>query len=250
MNCLVIDDNPSDRELLCARIDQTAGLSLIASFDLGLPALEFIQHNKQVYLIFLDIEMPDISGLYFLDLLPQVHSHLIVFTSGHTGSAILGINQHDQVIGFLKKIYPYQEFFQVIQKARRLTLEKNVNNTLHNKLLENSTTVFIKTSFNRKERYERIDLNELLFIKSDRNYIHLLTDKNEYLVKNSLSDIEKQLFKKSFIRVHKSYLVNLARIRRVEVKQLIMDDGNTVPISETYRSNLINRLSELSIEDK
>jgi len=250
MKCVVVDDNPSDRDLLCSMINRTPGMSLITSFDLGLTALEFLQHNKHVDIIFLDIEMPDISGLYFLDLLPEGHPHLIVFTSGHTSSAILGINQYTQVIGFLEKIYSYQEFFQVVQKARRLLLQKNNLKRFLDKHMVDSDLVFIKTSFNRKERYERINLNELLFIKSDRNYVHLVTSNKEYLVKRSMSEMEQQLSKKNFIRVHKSFLINLQSIRGVEVKQLFMDDGKSVPISETYRSILLQKLGEMSIEDK
>jgi len=250
MNCVVIDDNPADRDLLCNRIKQTPNVSLTASFDLGLPALEFLQRNKQVNLIFLDIEMPDISGLYFLDLLPEGHAHLIVFTSAHTSSAILGINQHAQVIGFLEKIYSYQAFFQVIQKAHRLLLPKNNIENFHDQPFVDRDLVFIKTSFNRKERYERINLNDLIFIRSDRNYVHLVTYDKEYMVKRSMSEMEQQLSKKSFIRVHKSFLINLQRIRRVEVKQLLMDNGKTAPISETYRSTIFQKLGEMSIEDK
>lgn len=249
MKCLVVDDNPSDQELLCTRINQTPELSLVASFDLGLDALEFLKQNKQIDLIFLDIEMPDISGLYFLELLPNGHSCLTVFTSGHTDAAILGINQHDRVIGFLEKIYSYQEFFQVIQKARRL-LSQHTDRDPTQQILKGKETVFIKTSFNRKERYERIELNDLLFIQSERNYVHLVTDQNEYLLKNALSDLERQLHKQSFIRVHKSYLINLKRIRRIEAKQIIMDGGKVVPISETYRSDLIQHVNDLSIKDR
>jgi len=249
MNCVVIDDNPSDQDLLCAMIDQTPGISMISSFDLGLPALEFLKHNKQADLIFLDIEMPDISGLYFLELLPNTHSYLIIFTSGHTDTAILGINQHDQVIGFLEKIYSYQEFYRVIQKARRLLSQGNFPETNH-QISKDNETVFIKTSFNRKERYERINLNDLLFIQSERNYVHLVTDRNDYLVKNSLSDMQQQLHNKSFVRVHKSFLINLQRIQRIEAKQVLMDNEIAITVSETYRPDLIQRVSEFSIEDK
>ncbi len=249
MNCVVIDDNPADRDLLCAMIDQTPGISLISSFELGLTALEFLKQNNPVDLIFLDIEMPDISGLYFLELLPNTHSCLTVFTSGHTAPAILGINQYDQVIGFLEKIYSYQEFFRVIQKARRLLSQGNFSDTNH-PILKEKETVFIKTSFNRKERYERISLYDLLFIRSERNYVHLVTDNNEYLIKNSLSDMERQLHSKNFIRVHKSYLINLQRICRIEAKQVLMDNENAVPVSETYRPDLIQHVSGFSIEDK
>jgi len=249
MNCVVIDDNPADRDLLCAMIDQTPGICLISSFELGLPALEFLKQNNPVDLIFLDIEMPDISGLYFLELLPNTHSYLIIFTSGHTAPAILGINQHDQVIGFLEKIYSYQEFYRVIQKARRLLSQGNFPETNHH-ISKDKETVFIKTSFNRKERYERIELNDLVFIRSERNYVHLVTDNNDYLVKNSLSDMERQLHSKSFIRIHKSYLINLQRIRRIEAKQVLMDNEIAITVSETYRPDLIKRVSEFSIEDK
>jgi len=249
MNCVVVDDNPTDRDLLCSMIKQTPCITLVRSFELGLPALEFLQQNNPVDLIFLDIEMPDISGLYFLELLPKTHSCHIVFTSGHTAPAILGINQYDQVIGFLEKIYSYKEFYFVIQKAQRLLSQGNFPDTSH-PVLKEKETVFIKTSYNRKERYERVDLNDLLFIRSERNYVHLITDNNEYLIKNSLTDMERQLRSKSFIRVHKSFLINLQRIRRIEAKKVLMDNEIVIPVSGMYRPDLIHRVNGFAIEDK
>ncbi|WPP51762.1 LytR/AlgR family response regulator transcription factor [Catalinimonas niigatensis] len=252
LHCLVVDDQPASSEVLCRYIERTKGLQLAGSFSDGLVAFDYLKTSPDLHLIFLDVEMPMINGF---DLLAMINQHdssllpLVILTTGHAQYAAQGY-YFDRVAGFLQKVVSYPSFLSMVEKARRVLTENDVSKIIHDQILAERDMVFIKTSFNRKERYERIDLNELLFIKSDRNYIHLVTDKNEYLVKNSLSDIEKQLFKKSFIRVHKSYLVNLARIRRVEVKQLFMDGGKTVPISETYRSNLVSRLSELSIEDK
>lgn len=252
LHCLVVDDQPDSSEVLCRYIERTKGLQLAASLSDGLAALDYLQAHPELHLVFLDVEMPLINGFDLLAMIDQRENSmlpLVILSTGHVHYAAQGYH-FDRVVGFLQKIVRYPSFLAMVEKACRTLTENKPHKRVNHQLPGSSNTVFIKTSFNRKERYERIDLIDLLFIKSDRNYVHLLTSDKEYLVKSALTDIEQQLFNKGFIRVHKSYLVNLARIRRVEVKQILMDDGRIVPISETYRSNLIGRLSQSSIEDK
>lgn len=252
LKCLVVDDQPDSGEILCRYIERTNDLQLATSLSDGLAAFDYLQTHPDLDLIFLDVEMPMINGFDLLAMINQKESRrlpLVILTTGNIHYAAQGYH-FDRIVGFLQKVVSYPDFLSMVEKAQRILRETTLYKTTHHQILGGDGTFFIKTSFNRKERYERINLNDLLFIKSDRNYVHLLTSENKYLVKNSLTDIEKQLFSKSFIRVHKSYLVNLFRIRRVEVKQLIMDGGKLVPISDTYRSNLINKLGNSSIEDK
>ena len=251
MNCMIVDDSPGDRELLSNYIQQTPDLELVASFEQGLPALNAVPEQPNLDLIFLDIDMPDISGLDFLQALRSPWLPLVVFTSGHTKEAIRGINEHGRVVGFLEKIFTYPHFFRVVQKVQRLLHSYDTSSSFHALASSsNHTTMFVKTAYNRKERYEQINLAELVFIKSERNYARLVTSHTELLVKHGLGELEKKFSSQGFLRVHKSYVVNLAGVRRLEGSQLWLTNEQTIPVSDSYRATLLERISGFLVEDR
>lgn len=250
MQCIIVDDNPSDRDLLSSYIQRTPDLKLVAAFEQGLPALKAVQDLSDLDLIFLDIDMPDISGLDFLQAMHVPLLPLVVFTSGHTQVAIKGINEHGRVVGFLEKIFTYPHFFRVVQKVRRLLPSYEANHSFHLTSSDNQTTLFVKTAYNRKERYERVNISELLFIKSERNYVHLVTAHNELVVKHRLGDLEKKFSRQGFLRVHKSYVVNLTNFHRLDGSQLYLSNGQIIPVSSSFRPSLLKCMSEFSVEDR
>jgi DNA-binding LytR/AlgR family response regulator len=249
--CIIVDDQPASCDILSRYIQRTEGLQLSACFSDGLAAIAYLQMHPEVSFLFLDVEMPGISGFDLLSLIQQNLNYplpLVILSTGHVQYATKGYH-YDRVVGFLEKVIDYPSFLMMVEKARRILKNNTRSESTTHQFYDDKHSIFIKTSYNRKERYERVYLQELHFIQGDRNYIRLVSSSKEYVLKHLLGGLEKQLDPKRFVRVHKSYIVNLSRIHRIEGKEIIMEDGKAVPLSDSYRPELMHRISQVSIED-
>lgn len=258
LKSIIIDDHRASIQILSTYIENTEGIELISSFEDPLSALHYLRQNRQINLIFLDIEMPDLSGLDFLSILSNSNQDavpsMVIFATGHSLHAVSGLNQYDTVIGCLQKIYTYKNFQEVVQKAQRLlplyeskmpagTKAQNVERI-------NNRHMFVKTCINKREKYERLHLHDLLYAKSERNYVALISTNTRHLVRCPLHQIEHQLAKDTFVRIHHSYLINFHRIRLIEARHVVLDNQVSLPISDKYRTELIRRISACLVQDR
>jgi DNA-binding LytR/AlgR family response regulator len=226
ISCVAIDDEPKALEVIQRYCQKTNLLSLKASFREPVKAIEFLQREK-VDLIFLDINMPDISGM---QLVPTLSPRpLIIFTTAYSNHAVESYELN--ALDYLLKPITFERFLAAVNKATA---------ALPSKIITGKSADSIISIKSGPQTY-RVKLSEILYLEKEGNYITVhLKDKN-ILIRENISDIFELVPSEDFIRVHKSYVVSVRHITMIEVHQLIIN-GEKIPIGSTYRDPLRERL--------
>jgi two-component system, LytTR family, response regulator LytT len=222
---LAIDDEPLALQLVEGYIKKTPFLELAGSFDNPLSAMEFIEH-EQVDLLFLDIQMPDLTGTDFARIL--VNGPKIIFTTAYEKYALESYKL--DAVSYLLKPFEYEEFLEAAQKAKRLIdLEQKA---AASQLESNSEFLFLKSDY----KIRRINFNDILYIEGLKDYVKvfLVGEHRPVLSLSSLKIMEEKLPTTKFMRVHRSFIVNLDRIQTIERMRIIF--GETyIPVSDQYK---------------
>jgi DNA-binding LytR/AlgR family response regulator len=221
---LAIDDEPLALQLVSGFVQKTPFLELKGSFDNPVPALEYLKEND-ADLIFLDIHMPDITGTAFAEQLDKRVK--IVFTTAHDRYAVEGFRL--RAVDFLLKPFSYEDFLLSAQRAKYLIeLEKHSNEVQ----TSDDSYIFLKSDY----KIFRVNFRDILYIEGLKEYIRvfLLSDAKPILSINTLKNIETRLPSNSFMRVHRSYIVNLEHIRTIE-RQRIIFGKVAIPVTDQYK---------------
>jgi len=234
MDCIIIDDDKVSRLLVEKYIGKTDFLNLLASFDSAVEAINNLDRYKGVDLIFLDIEMPDMTGIEFIKInenLPQV-----VIISAREKYAVEAI-EYD-VTDYLLKPISYARFFKAATKAKRkYEDERNLNK---------STGVFVKETAGN---FVRIKYDEIFWIEALENYIAITTSINKYTIHCTMKSIEKQLPENNFIRIHRSFIVNINKIEAIEDNSLVFtveNEKHKIPIAKNNKEELMQKINIIS----
>lgn len=224
INAIAIDDEPLALQLVTGYIERTPGLTLAGSFDNPLDAIEFL-NREYVDLVFVDIQMPDLSGLEFTRSLAK--GPKVIFTTAYEKYALEGFRL--DVIDYLLKPFSYEEFLKAVQKALRLIkLEKEVPEQVDT----NNEFLFLKSDY----KIRRIDFNDILYIEGLKDYVKVFTRNSDRPILSlvTLKLLETKLPGSKFMRVHRSFIVNLERIDTIERSRIVF--GKTyIPVSEQYK---------------
>jgi DNA-binding LytR/AlgR family response regulator len=226
MTCIVIDDEPKALEVIERYCQKTGLVSLKATFREPLKAIEFLNREK-VDLIFLDINMPDISGMHLLQTLSP--RPLIIFTTAYSQYAVESYELN--AVDYLLKPITFERFLLAINKAAAALGSKNTTG------MDEGAAVFIKSG---PQTY-RVKVSEILYLEKNGNYITVHAKDGNILIRENMGDIFDLVPAADFIRVHKSYVVGIRHISMIEVHQLIVN-GEKIPIGSTYRDSLRERL--------
>ena len=226
ITCIAVDDEPKALEVLKRYCEKTSLVSLKETFREPVKAIEFLQREK-VDLIFLDISMPDISGLQLVQTLSP--GPLIIFTTAYRNYAVESYEVN--ALDFLLKPIAFERFMVAINKATAAILPKNATVT------EDEATVLIKSG---PQAY-RVKLADILYLEKDRNYLTVHVKDKQILIRENMSDIFELVPAAGFVRVHKSYVVAIRHITMIEMHQLTIN-GEKIPIGVTYRESLRARL--------
>jgi len=226
ITCIAIDDEPKALEVLKRYCEKTSLVSLKETFREPVKAIEFLQREK-VDLIFLDISMPDISGLQLVQTLSP--APLIIFTTAYRNYAVESYDVN--ALDFLLKPIAFERFLVALNKATAAILSKNATVT------EDEATVLIKSG---PQAY-RVKLADILYLEKDRNYLTVHVKDKQILIRENMSDIFELVPAAGFVRVHKSYVVAIRHITMIEMHQLTIN-GEKIPIGVTYRESLRARL--------
>jgi len=222
---IAIDDEPLALQLVNSYIAKTPFLELLSSFDNPLDAMDFLSDNP-VDLIFLDIHMPDLSGIEFTRLLENRPK--IVFTTAYEKYALEGFKL--EAVDYLLKPFSYEEFLKAAKKAEKLIrLEKASE---HEEIEANSEFLFLKSEY----KIRRINFNEILYIEGLKDYVkvYLQNETKPILSLNSLKSLETKLPESKFMRVHRSFIVNLDKIETIERSRIVF--GKTyIPVSDQFK---------------
>src|SRR3984957_16834944 len=226
MTCIAIDDEPKALEVI-ERYCQKIGLATLkATFREPLKAIGFLNREK-VDLIFLDINMPDISGIQLLQTLSP--RPLIIFTTAYSQYAVESYDLN--ALDYLLKPITFERFLMAINKAAAALSSKNTTG------MDEDAAVFIKSG---PQTY-RVKVADILYLEKDGNYITVhLKDKN-ILIRENMNDVFEIIPAAAFVRVHKSFVVAIKHITMIEIHQLIIN-GEKIPIGSTYREQLRIRL--------
>lgn len=222
---IAIDDEPLAMQLVNGYISKTPFLELVASFDNPIDAMEFLDENS-VDLIFLDIQMPDLTGIEFTRLLENRPK--IVFTTAYEKYALEGFKL--EAVDYLLKPFGYDEFLKAAKKAEKLIRLERAG---HKEEIEaNNEFLFLKSEY----KIRRINFNEIKYIEGLKDYVkvYLQNEPKPILSLNSLKSLEAKLPESKFMRVHRSYIVNLEKIDIIERSRIVFGKIY-IPVSEQYK---------------
>jgi len=226
IKCLAIDDEPLALQQISSYIDKTPFLEKVALCNSALEALDYLANNE-VDLMFVDINMPDLNGMDFVKSLEQKPQ--VIFTTAYSDYAFEGF-QVDALDYILKPI-GYDLFLKSANKAKTwFELNRKQNETIQT----TPDYLFVKSEY----KLIRILLSEIKYIESANEYIqiHLINDKPVTTLVR-LKAIEELLPKDKFMRVHRSFIVNLDRIKVIEHNRIVFDQKVLIPIGEQYKNN-------------
>ena len=225
LNCLIVDDEPLARQQIESYVGRVPFLHLVVSVRNPVIAAEVLK-DEPVDLIFLDIKMPQMSGIEFLknnDIFQQV-----IFITAFPEYAIEGFEL--EVTDYLAKPVTFERFLKASEKA----LAK-VSGSQTIKSIDNQRDfLYVKCN----QRFEKIRIDDILFIESMLNYVNIITKTNKYTVYSSLKAIEDSLPADKFLKVHKSYLVAIAQVNTIENNHVHIGE-HVLPVSRANRKNVL-----------
>jgi len=230
-SCLVADDEPLAITILEKYIVQIDFLTLVGKCSNSMEVLAFINSNE-VDILFLDIQMPGLSGIQLLKTLKK--SPMVILTTAFSNYAVE--SYEFGVVDYLLKPISFERFIKSINKV----INTKGNQTTHNSesIQKQNETLFYK----EKGIVKSINLNDVLFFSANGNYINIHLAENQILISETMKNLESQVQSKQFIRIHKSYTVNISAIQKII--------GNTVyimkyelPIGETFKQSVLTKLN-------
>lgn len=230
MRCVIVDDEPLVRELLEDNIDQLPFLELVTSCKNALEAMDILQ-KQPVDLIFLDIQMPRLSGLQLLQSLD--HPPLAIIISAYEKYAVEGFNL--QVVDYIVKPFSFERFVKACNRAAELF---PVRKSIISPETAKNNDFFVNVEYS----HVKIVASDINYIESYKDYIkiYLSSAVKPVVTRMSLKSIEAKLPAGAFIRTHKSFLVAMAKITMIK-RDLVCIGSTEIPVSETFREN-INRV--------
>jgi DNA-binding LytR/AlgR family response regulator len=225
IKCIAIDDEPLALKQIASYIQKTPFLELVAQCQSAFEAMDALKAND-VQLMFIDINMPDLSGMDFVKSLSK--KPFVVFTTAYSEYAVEGF-QVDAVDYLLKPI-SYSSFLKAANKVNGIVGSSSNNQT--DTIQATANHLFVKSEY----KLIRIELADIKYIESMHEYvrIHLINDK-PIMTLTSMKSIEEQLPSDRFMRVHRSYIVNLERIKVIERNRIIFDTNIYIPVSDQYK---------------
>jgi DNA-binding LytR/AlgR family response regulator len=235
MKCLVADDDP----LVCATVEEflsrIEGIEFCVQAHDGVTALNLISTGG-FDAVFLDLQMPGLDGESLLRAMPKGIPVVVI-----SASTEFGARSYDfDIADYLEKPIEFPRFFQAVKKVRERRARAKETPTAPGAASIETSEIFVKDG----TRIRRIDLQRLLFVKAESNYVDFVTPEQSIMTLMSLKKAEEML-PSDFIRIHRSYLVNKNQITRIE-DGCVFVGKHKLPISQSYRDELISRLKIVS----
>ncbi|WP_026777571.1 LytTR family DNA-binding domain-containing protein [Polaribacter sp. Hel_I_88] len=234
MKCIIIDDEKMARVITSTLCNQISDLIVVEEFSNAIQAIKFLNENS-VDLIFLDIHMPDFNGLDFIKTLKDPPK--IILTTSDPQFAIEAF-EYDFIIDYLLKPLELTRFKKAIDKAERKSITKASTTSKTTKESDNDFYV------NIDRRLIKIDLPSIYLIEAKGDYINIKTEDKNYTVHSTLKKIEEKLPESLFLKVHRSYIINIKKIIDIEDNSVLIK-RDVVPVSRSKRPELMKRLDLL-----
>ena len=237
-----MDDEPLALDIIESYISKLPFLKLVKTCSSATEAMQVLQ-QEQIDLMFLDIEMPELTGIQFLNILKQ--QPLIIFTTAYPDYALEGFNQ--DAVDYLLKPIPFDRFLKAVTKAQERLQGKG-------KATESSATasapaapeqdfMFVKADY----KTIRVDFKDILWIEGLKDYIIIQTKDQKIITLLSMNKMMEKLPESKFMRVHRSFIVSLQKIDSIE-KSRIRIGNKEIPIGEVYKENFLKWVEENNIQ--
>lgn len=233
IRCLLVDDEPIALRVLRSHLEKIGDVEVVASCTNPLEALR-IAGDNDVDLIFLDIEMPELSGIGFVESLTA--PPLFVFTTAHRNYAVQGFEL--EAVDYLLKPIGFPRLHRAVERYRWLTAAKE---GVPEGIGTDASPAHINVRVDR--RTVRIDVRDIAYAESLRDYVIIHTRSDRYMTKLRLTDLAAELEPHGFVRLHRSYVAPVARIESFTSTEVQIGDA-VLPISRSYRRDVLDRLSE------
>ena len=229
INCIIVDDEQPAIDVLVHYVAQTPHLTLAGCFTNPVDALQLLGEQK-IDLIFLDIQMPELSGIDFIRTIHRKSK--VILTTAYSEFALEGYELY--VVDYLMKPIRFPRFLAAVQKAIEQVAATNAN--------QPETTeddyIFVKTE--SKGKLLKINLGEIDFIESSKNYMIVHQGGQKTMVNTSMKELEERLPKKQFIRVHKSFIIPISKLTGIEGNLVKLKDVSAeIQIGENYKAELM-----------
>lgn len=239
INCIIVDDEPHAIEVLEHYIKQTPHLQLVTAFTNPIEALQVLTQRK-IDLVFLDIHMPEISGIDFIKAIQGKTK--VILTTAYSEFALEGYEL--SVVDYLLKPIRLPRFLAAVQKAVEQITSQH-ESTLRTE--NNDDYIFVKTE--SKGKLLKINLDDIDFIESMKNYVAIHRGGQKTLVYTSMKDLEERLPKKQFIRVHKSFIIPVSGITGIEGNLVRLKNVSAeILIGENYKAELMEIIKKKMIQ--
>lgn len=228
INCIAVDDEPLALNILEDYIKKIPYLELKQTFTSGLACMEFLKTNK-VDLLFLDIQMEELSGIQLLKVLKERPE--VIFTTAYHDYALQGFDL--DVADYLLKPISFERFLMAVDKVyEKITLKKMpaMLSSDSGPRTPEKDFIFVKTEF----RLQKVCLSDILYIEGMGDYVRIVTNKERIMTLQSFKKVESVLPEPRFVRVHRSYMIALDKISSVERNRIRIGD-QLIPVGENYR---------------
>ncbi|MEE1962247.1 two component transcriptional regulator, LytTR family [Flagellimonas taeanensis] len=232
LKCIIVDDEPLAREVLQEYVQVIDHLELVCTVENALE-LDQMLEKQAIDLIFLDIQMPYLTGLDFLKVRHDLP--MVIITTAFPNYALDGFRF--DVIDYLLKPITFNRFFKAVTKAVRYHSFK-LGTKEPTEAAPEQPYFFVKCD----GRYQKIYTSEILFVKALENYVLIHTTSDKHMSLMPLKTIEENLDTEAFIRVHKSYIVPISKIRSLENHELILEEGHKIPVSRNYAKQVQDKV--------
>lgn len=228
LNCIIADDEPIARQILENYVDAIPYLNLVASCKNAFEVLGILQ-EKEIDILFLDINMPKLSGLSLLKTLQKRPN--VIITTAYPEYAIEGFEL--SVTDYLVKPFSLERFMQAVQKVNKKAVIKTTT-VIQEK--ETTNSIFVKSD----KKIIKLNFNEIYYAEAYGNYVKIFADKM-ILTPQTLSDFLNKLTK-DFIRIHKSFIINFKHLKMIDGNQVILQNDAKLPIGKSYKKELLERI--------
>ena len=232
LRCLIIDDEPLARKVLCEYVEDIDFLTLAGEAENPVQANNFINKDK-IDLLFLDIQMPKMSGIDFLKHLKSAPP--VILTTAYSEYALEGYEL--DVLDYLLKPIGFERFLSAANKA------KDYYDVVQQSTAETRPPEFFFVKCDQK--LEKINLADVLFVEALANYVIIHTSQRRYVTYLTLKGIEEKLPPNNFVRIHKSYLVSVAAIQSIDRDEVKLIQQKRLPISKHYKAEVMKQINPL-----
>lgn len=244
LRCAIIDDEEINRLTLEHYISLTDSLVLVESMDDALQGLNYFRSGNRVDVLFLDVQMPQLNGLDLLRILPD--PPIVILTTAHEDFAVDAFDL--RVTDYLVKPFDYARFSRAVQRALQQheppgapTAPGTPAPLAATSTPLPSNDLFVKVN----SKMVRINFDEVLYIEALSDYVVIVTEKQKYIVYTTMKSLDARLPFDHFVRVHRSYILNMQRIEAIEDGAAVVPGGQHVPIGKSYQEAFFSKLNRI-----